>query len=159
MTTAMAQPIPAAAVPIRTDNPAARRIVCGIIAAACAVLLGVAAWLTPSATGIGTHAQMHLPNCGWITLADLPCPTCGMTTAFARAADGDIIGSFAAQPMGAILAIATAMTLLTCVYVVVSGSRLPLALGKLWSARAAWLLAGTVVISWAYKIASYKGWL
>jgi hypothetical protein len=159
MTTALAQPIRAASVDVRKDNAVSRRIIAGIVAVSCAVLLGVAAWLTPSPTGLGTHGQLHLPSCGWITLADLPCPTCGMTTAFARAADGDILGSFAAQPLGALLALATAITLLASVYIALTGSRLASAFGRVWGVRTAWLLAGTVVFSWAYKIASYRGWL
>lgn len=136
-----------------------RRIVAGIVALGCASILGVAAWLTPSPSGIGTHGQLHLPTCGWITLADLPCPTCGMTTAFAHAADGNLLGSFAAQPLGCLLALATAMALLISIYVAITGSRLAGAFAKLWGVRTAWLLAGTVVFAWAYKIASYKGWL
>ena len=63
-------------------------------------------------------------ECGWITAMNLPCPTCGMTTAFAHAANGDMLASLGTQPLGFVLAIATAMSLLLGTYVAATGSRL-----------------------------------
>src|SRR6185503_8103051 len=71
-------------------SPAVRRLIAAVVMLGCGTVLGVAAWLTPSPTGIGTHQQLHMPQCGWIAIADLPCPTCGMTTAFAHAAHGHL---------------------------------------------------------------------
>lgn len=136
-----------------------RRVVAGVVALLCAGVLGMAAWMTPSATGLGTHSQLRLPPCGWIAFADMPCPTCGMTTAFAHAADGNLIASFLAQPMGFFLAIGVAMTLLVSVHTMLTGSRLPGVLARLWGTRTAIALATLLVASWLYKIASYKGWL
>jgi len=119
----------------------------------------VAAWLQPSHTGLGTHEQMHLPPCGWIAIADMPCPTCGMTTAFSYAAHGDLPHSFLSQPLGCVLAVSVAMTLLVSIYVVVTGSRVGGAFARLWGRRTAWMLGAAVIVSWFYKIASYKGWL
>ena len=44
--------------------------------------LVIAAALSPSNAGHGTHRQLGLPACGWQTNMGLPCPTCGMTTSF-----------------------------------------------------------------------------
>lgn len=82
-----------------------------------------------------------------------------MTTAFAHAADGNLIASFLAQPMGFFLAIGVAMTLLVSVHTMLTGSRLPGVLARLWGTRTAIALATLLVASWLYKIASYKGWL
>lgn len=136
-----------------------RRLIAAVVAATAATILGVAAWMTPSPTGLGTHRTLNLPPCGWIAVADLPCPTCGMTTAFAHAADGNLIASFHAQPMGFMLAIAVAVTLLVSVQVAITGSRLGWIFTRLWGRRSGWALALLVIAAWAYKIASYKGWI
>ncbi len=85
MTTLTSNPMPTR-IARSEASPAMRRMVAGAIWAACSVVLGIAAWLTPSPSGMGTHTQLNLPQCGWIVMMDLPCPTCGMTTAFAFAA-------------------------------------------------------------------------
>lgn len=150
--------VPAAATPI-TGSTAARRLIGAAIATAAAAPLLLATWMTPSDAGLGTHEQLSLPQCGWVTLMDLPCPTCGMTTAFTHAADGDLITSFLTQPLGAILALGTAMALLIGLYVAVTGSQIAGVLVRLWRPRTAWLLAGVALAAWIYKMASYKGLL
>jgi hypothetical protein len=82
-----------------------------------------------------------------------------MTTAFAYAANGRFDLSFAAQPLGALLAVATAMALLACLHIVATGSRLGGVFARMWSARTAWGVSGVLVLSWIYKIAAYKGWV
>ena len=134
-------------------------MVAGIVGACSTALLGLSAWLEPSPTGLGTHEQLHLPPCGWIATIDMPCPTCGMTTAFAYAAHGDLLHSFLAQPLGCVLVVSVAMTLLVCVHVIVTGSRLARVFARLWGVRTAWALGFAVLSAWGYKIASYKGWL
>ncbi len=133
-----------------------RRLVGAGVAVAAAALLGVAAWLDAVPEGLGTHAQLNLPPCGWILAMDLPCPTCGMTTAFAHAADGNIVGSFVAQPMGAMLAVATAIALLVGTYTAATGSRVAALFGRLCNRRAAWLFGTAFVAAWVYKIVAYK---
>lgn len=143
----------------RSGSVAGRRLIAAAVATACAAILGLSAWLTPSPTGVGTHEQLNLPKCGWIAMADMPCPTCGMTTAFAHAAHGSFLASFQTQPMGCVLAIATAMALLVSVYVMVTGSIVARAFLRLWGVHTAWALAIMVLAAWGYKILSYKGWL
>jgi hypothetical protein len=98
-----------------------------------------------------------MPACGWITLMDLPCPTCGMTTSFAHAADGHLLASFMAQPLGFLLAIATAMALLLGAYVAITGSRVAGQLGRLWVRGSGWALLAIALAAWGYKVLSYKG--
>lgn len=134
-----------------------RRVVAAVIWVGATALLGLASWLTPSSTGMGTHTQLNLPQCGWIMAFDLPCPTCGMTTAFAHAAHGNLAASFIAQPMGCLLAIATAMAWIVSLYVLCTGSRVASVLGRLWGVRAGWIVGGLFAAAWAYKILSHKG--
>jgi len=79
-----------------------------------------------------------------------------MTTAFAHAANGDLLHSFLAQPMGFILALATAMALLVSVYVAASGSRLAHRIGRMWGPWAAWCIGGLTLAAWVYKIVVFR---
>lgn len=137
---------------------ALRRWLAATLAAACAAVLGVAWWLDPDPAGVGTHTQLHIPRCGWIDTIGIPCPTCGMTTAFAHAADGNLIESFTIQPAGAVLALVTAVVLIASMWVAVSGASVtPLVrpLGGSWL----WWVGGALILGgWAWKIARFKGW-
>lgn len=139
------------------DNPRVRRIVGFIVAIAATGVLGLAAWLEPAEKGLGTHESLGLPPCGWIMTMDIPCPTCGMTTSFSHATNGDLLQSFLVQPLGMLLAIGTAMTMLIGYYVGLSGSRLGSALARLWGRRSGWILAGLFVAAWGYKVLVHKG--
>jgi hypothetical protein len=143
----------------RHESSSARRLIAGLIAIGCGGVLGLAAWLEPSPTGLGTHEALSMPRCGWIAIADLPCPTCGMTTAFAHAANGDLAAALVAQPMGFLLALATAMTCIVGSYVVLTGSRVHRVFGRLCGIRTAWAVSFMVLAAWGFKTISYKGWL
>ena len=142
--------------PVDRSSTTLPRLVGAGVAVAAAMLLGLAAWLEPSASGLGTHSQMRLPPCGWILSMNLPCPTCGMTTAFAHAADGNLPAAFLAQPMGAVLAVATAMALLVGSFTAATGSRVAVLFGGLWGRRTAWVLGVGFSGAWLYKIIVYK---
>ena len=101
-----------------------RRLIGAVVAVFAVGALGVAAWLEPSPDGLGTHSQvLNMPPCGWIAMIDLPCPTCGMTTSFAHAAEGNLLEAFVVQPMGAFLSVVVAMALVVGLYVALTGSR------------------------------------
>jgi hypothetical protein len=140
------------------SGAATRRLIGALAAVGAAVVLAVAAWLEPSPTGLGTHRQLAgLPDCGWIAMFDMPCPTCGMTTAFAHAANGNLPASLHAQPLGFALALGTAAGLLLGVHAAVTGSRLVGMMGRMMSMRLAWWIVAAVLASWAYKVLTYKG--
>lgn len=139
------------AAPSRRD-----RLVAAGIGLAALAPLAVAAVLEPSADGVGTHQQLGLPACGWIAGMGLPCPSCGMTTAFAFAARGDLAAAFAAQPAGAALAFAAAIVAVVAAWTAATGSR---SWALLWSAagrRFWWGFAAVVVLAWVYKIAAMR---
>jgi hypothetical protein len=77
-----------------------------LVAAACGlvVLLGVARWLEPDSRGFGTHRQLGLPPCAFLATTGYPCPSCGMTTAFAWFARGRPDRAWRANPAGSLLA-------------------------------------------------------
>jgi hypothetical protein len=138
-------------------SPSRRRLAAAIVVAGCTSVLGMAAWMTPSPNGVGTHEQLSLPPCGWITLMDMPCMTCGMTTSFAHAARGNLIASFLAQPMGFLLAITMAMSLVIAMHVAITGSNIAAMLLPMWRPRTLWLVAGIALVAWVYKIIVHKG--
>lgn len=82
------------------------RALCLGIAAACLFVLYTAGTLRPDPSGMGTHRQLGLAGCGFLSATGMPCMSCGMTTAFAHTARGELIAATAAQPMGAALALA-----------------------------------------------------
>jgi hypothetical protein len=68
------------------------------------VVFVVALRLEPSPTGLGTHMQLGLPACHFLRVTGRPCPTCGMTTAFAWFVRGRLDQAWRANPAGCLLA-------------------------------------------------------
>ncbi len=103
-------------------RPAVTRLWAGAILLACLSLLGTAAYLKPNPRGFGTHQQLWGQGpCGMLILTGLPCPTCGMTTAFAYTVRGQWLRAFWAQPAGFIFALGTAALAVICVRTLVHG--------------------------------------
>ncbi len=86
-------------------------------------------------------------------LVGYPCPTCGMTTAFAHTVRGEFRAAFAAQPGGLVLALATVLA--------ASVSASVLATGRVWLVnwyritpmRVTLATVFVVIGGWAYKLA------
>jgi hypothetical protein len=119
-------------------------------------LLGLAWWLEPSSKGYGTHLQLGLPSCTWPAVMGIACPSCGMTTSFSLAARGQLIDSFVNQPMGFLLAVATASATVSALFVAATGARLFEILGRLMTARVFWALGAIALASWIWKIWQMK---
>ncbi|TVQ62320.1 MAG: DUF2752 domain-containing protein [Phycisphaerales bacterium] len=131
---------------------AAHRVLAALVAAGCLAVLGVAAFLSPAAEGVGTHTQLGLPTCGWIARHGRPCPTCGMTTSFTHAAGADLFRAVVVQPAGALLALTTAAVFWGTLYVAATGSTLARALGKAVGLKVLWIALGIGAAAWAYKL-------
>lgn len=67
------------------------------------VLLTLAALLRPDPAGHGTHQGLGLPPCTFLTLVHRPCPTCGMTTAWAHLMRGQWSAAVHANAGGTLL--------------------------------------------------------
>lgn len=98
---------PPQALPVLT-----RRVRAAIVVVASGLigLFAVAARLNPygpdgAPLGMGTHKQLGLPECNFLRLTGLPCPSCGMTTSFALLMHGDVVASLRANPVGTLLAV------------------------------------------------------
>jgi hypothetical protein len=66
-------------------------------------LLTTAAWLTPSAQGMGTHQQLGLPPCTSVQWFGIRCPSCGMTTSWSHLVRGNVLSAFRVNAGGALL--------------------------------------------------------
>ena len=122
------------------------------IALACLALLVTAFYLTPSASGVGTHTGLKMQSCAWLARTGIPCPSCGMTTSFAWFSKGNIIASIYVQPFGFVLALLTTITFWVALYGFISGKPVAQLLHRLpakytWGAILVLAMAG-----WAWKI-------
>lgn len=140
--------------PVPTKRlPIGSRVLAAAVGLCSVSVLAVAAGLTPSGDGHGTHTDLGLPACGFASTFGTPCATCGMTTAFAHMADGEVASSFATQPMGAVLALGAAVAFWIASYTAVTGSAIgriaATALGRPWSL---WTIGALLAASWVYKI-------
>ena len=125
-----------------------------VLAAAGALgLLLLGLCLTPDPRGLGTHEQLGLPPCATQWLFGIPCPFCGMTTAFSLVSRGRLVDGFVTQPAGAMLAVACAGAGLASMAGAVSGywpaSRFRLAERRWAIAAGGFILAA----AWLYRIA------
>lgn len=81
------------------------RLSAALLALACVAVLALAGTLEPDPSGVGTHRELGLAACGFYERTGYPCPTCGMTTAFAHVAHGELYKALAVQPGGALAAL------------------------------------------------------
>ncbi len=133
-------------------RPARARLIAAGVAGAGVLLLGLAAWLTPDPSGMGTHRQLGLPPCNMVILTGYPCPSCGMTTAFAHTVRARFLSAVRAQPAGFLLALST--------MAVTAAALSTLATGKTWyvnsfvftPGRVAATAVAIVLGAWVYKL-------
>jgi hypothetical protein len=78
-----------------------------ILLAASSAVLGLARWLDPDPTGHGTHTQLGLYPCTFLSLTGLPCPLCGATTTFALLADFRVWEGLVNHPFASFLFVVT----------------------------------------------------
>ena len=129
------------------------RIFCGICFAGTVVVIGLCATLTPNPRGDGTHEQLNLAPCGFKQATGYPCPTCGMTTAFAAMARLQVLDAIRYQPFGAVLFLGLVLASAGWAFTALTGRRWPLWIAYLLRTR--WFLYGALALglgSWAYKI-------
>ena len=135
------------------------RMVAAGIALGCLSVLLVAAGLTPSPAGTGTHVQLGLPPCSLMVQAGVPCPACGMTTSFALMVRGNILRAVDTQPAGALLAVVAALTVWVGMYVALTGKPGHRLLRQISTASWLWLIGTAVVSGWLWKTARVLGWI
>jgi hypothetical protein len=133
------------------------RLVSAVLMIAIGAVFTLAALLVPAAGGHGTHLQLGLGPCTFLTLTGLPCPMCGATTSFTLMAHLRPIAAFVNQPFAAMLFLLSAGVFGVSVAEVVDPrSRWTRILDWL-EPREGWLAAaflGSMALAWIYKIAT-----
>lgn len=128
------------------------RVQFGLSALGALAVLGLSAILTPDPRGVGTHEQLGLPPCMTQWIVGIPCPFCGMTTAFTLMAHGQPFRAFQVQPAGALAFFAAWAYLGGCLLIAMSG-RLPAPFRDRTLVRMGWGMACAVVaLGWVYKL-------
>jgi hypothetical protein len=137
----------------RLGIPGRVRLAFAGVALVCLAILTVARMLPPNQRGMGTHEALGLPPCGFVLTSGLPCPTCGMTTAFALLLHGRPVDAFVAQPAGAVLCVATLALFILSVQTVWTGRMIQVNWDRIGHVR---LLVGfglLVLGGWGFKLA------
>ena len=127
------------------------RFLAAFLGSLALTVLITAAALRPDTSGMGTHQRLGLPPCGWLLATGYPCPTCGMTTAFSAAAHAQPRAALAAQPFGALFAVATAVFFWGAMHVAIFGSNLGRIFERLLTPRILWPALALFLAAWAFK--------
>jgi hypothetical protein len=122
-----------------------------VLALGC--VLTTARLVRPDPKGYGTHTQLGLLPCGFHFTTGYPCPSCGMTTAFAWVMRGRFDRAWAANPAGSLLAPACVVAMLWLTACAVKGR-------PCWGARSidgpAVVLvvatAGVSLLAWIFRL-------
>lgn len=162
-----AEPLPSA-VPIGQARPAhrlgplwsmvpldsrvgGRLYAAGVLATVIAIFV-LAARLQPEGLSHGVHRQLGLPPCGFVVVCGLPCPTCGMTTAFAHTIRGHLLEALHAQVAGVVLALGTLAAGAIALFALLTGRRPALNWYRINPMHVVWWSCGLFVAAWAVKI-------
>ena len=137
---------------IRPQRLARARWIAAACFGGCAGLLGVAGGLSPSSAGLGTHRQLGLPPCGFLITTGLPCPTCGMTTAYAHAVRGQWWRSAVAQPMGFVLALTTGAGAVLSLVTLLTGTVWTLNWYRVRPERVVFVVLAMLLVGWAVRL-------
>lgn len=122
------------------------------VAISCALVLALARWLTPDPSGHGTHLQLGLPPCGFFALTSLPCPACGLTTAFAHMARLELISAARAHPLGVPLFMCTALAVPLSSALCVRAFSVRSAIERLRPAPLLAMMAVSALLAWIARL-------
>ena len=141
--------------PVKSER--ARRVQALGVGLVASALLCVAFLLKPSPQGIGTHQQLGLPACGWVAAADIPCPTCGMTTAWSHTVRGQLPSAFMAQPLGMLLAFSACIVAIGGFITAITGYSFRPILYLFSPTKVIIVIATLTILSWVFKILLHRG--
>ena len=131
------------------------RIGAGVLALVCLAVLSLSAWLNPSDKGHGTHTQLGLSPCMWAVTLDKPCPTCGMTTSFSHAGQGNWFESIKTQPMGSLLVLMSTMVFWGALVQTISGARIYTMIDPALRPRNFLIFGVLFLLAWFYKVVTW----
>ena len=127
-----------------------------VILAPSATVLGIAGWLSPDPSGVGTHQQLGLSSCLVLDQLGTPCPMCGMTTTYSLMAHFHPIQAFLNQPFGVVLFLLTVVAAVLGLLEMLRPHHFLKQLVR-WAIQRdralAGLLLGSLTAGWLYKVA------
>jgi len=132
--------------------PLRERLCWTALGCANAGVLAVARWLTPDASGVGTHVQLGLPPCGFLAATGVPCPSCGLTTAFAHMVRLNPLAAAHVHPVGVALFMVVVVSVLICAMAAARGWPLEDTLKRLRLGRVAAIICLAAVLSWFARL-------
>ncbi len=135
-----------------SENKSLIRLSHAFIAVGLTAVLLLSLWLKPDPRGLGTHEQLFLFPCNFHAMTGLPCPFCGMTTAFAHMAHGQVREAFMAQPMGMLGFIVCVLLLPVAIGAALTGKNAIAAAMKLPWIKISWVLGAMLTASWIFKL-------
>ena len=83
----------------------------------------------------------------------IPCPTCGMTTAFAHFVRGELTASFHAQPAGCAIAVGLSALMIVGLVGLLTGRTWSVNWYRVRPGLVAAIVVGVLLLGWAYKLA------
>lgn len=122
-------------------------------------LLVLGRFLSPDPRGWGTHEQLGFQACLPMSLWNIPCPGCGVTTAIALAAHGQPLAGLRAQPFGLVVLAAAAGAALWATVGHARGRDLHREFARVAWRRWGSALATLGLLAWLYKLGLVRGWL
>lgn len=127
-----------------------------IIFTPSAAVLGIAGWLSPDPSGVGTHQQLGLSSCVVLDQLGTPCPMCGMTTTYSLMAHFHPIQALMTQPFGVVLFLLTVGAAALGLLEMVRPNHFLKQVVR-WAVQRdralAGLLLGSMTAGWLYKVA------
>jgi hypothetical protein len=124
-----------------------------VLGVGATLVVGISRWLTPSATGLGTHQQLGLPACGFHAWTGLPCPGCGLTTAFAHMARGHWHAAFDAHWLGPLLFALTVLVIPAAGWAAIRATSVSQVFAHTSLRRGVYLLAALLGFAWVIRLA------
>jgi hypothetical protein len=92
-------------VPSVSEIPKNYRVVLLVVSLSLLGIFVTARCLRPDPAGFGTHRQLGLRECTMVRLLNRPCPSCGMTTAWAWLVRGNVSAATTANLGGLVMGI------------------------------------------------------
>ena len=117
-----------------------------------AVMLVIAVTLEPDLSGRGTHRRLGLPPCSFLQAFGSPCPSCGMTTAWAHVVRGQWLMAVEANVGGALLAMSALGFVPWCLAAAVRGRYAVVRFDDRWvvGLATAWIVI--TLVDWGRRI-------
>ncbi len=140
-----AESVSAAAREVRNN-----RIDCLAALALVTLVLAVTALLEPDASGSGTHEKLFMFPCLFRWLTGLPCPACGMTTALAQMARGEVLAALHAHALGPIAYLLAWLLGGRAVYGLVTGA--PVISERMNKVLTARVVFGVIAVGWVVNV-------